>query len=84
MSRIPSRSSAVEPCTVSWSLLANPFRHQSKRESRGQPAGSINYDTEVLFGKLEPFGREVTALELAEQSVRESRYGGSVGKSIIF
>jgi hypothetical protein len=35
-------------------------------------SGSIDYDTEMPFGELEPFGREDTAQELTEQSVKES------------
>merc|ERR1719272_1444622 len=34
--------------------------------------GGIDVDTEMPYGELEPFGREDTAQELTEQSIKES------------
>lgn len=37
-----------------------------------QPKAGIDIDTDMPYGELEPFGREDTAQELTEQSVKES------------
>lgn len=36
------------------------------------PSGSMDIDTDMPYGDLEPFGREDTAQELTESSIRES------------
>lgn len=43
--------------------------------SQGSPSlapSSVDYDTEMPFGQLEPFGREDTAQELTEEAIKES------------
>merc|ERR1719463_789495 len=51
--------------------------YRTPYETQGADSGSVNtkgldIDTEMPYGELEPFGREDTAQELTEQSVRES------------
>ena len=71
--------------TVSWFLPANPFRHRTRRESRDLSlsstttiSGSTDYDAEVPFDELEPFGREETAQELTEQPTHKDKCGRNV------
>uniref|UniRef100_A0A7S0ZXZ0 Uncharacterized protein n=1 Tax=Noctiluca scintillans TaxID=2966 RepID=A0A7S0ZXZ0_NOCSC len=58
----------------SGELAATPVQVSSQGSvpAPGLVSGSIDYDTEMPFGELEPFGREDTAQELTEQSVKES------------
>ena len=51
--------------------------YRTPYETQSADSGSVNtkgldIDTEMPYGELEPFGREDTAQELTEQSVRES------------
>lgn len=43
-----------------------------KRSSGQAVAGNIDVDTDMPYGDLEPFGREDTAQELTESSIKES------------
>jgi len=52
-------------------LVADDSAADAKQETPVQEKG-IDVDTEMPYGELEPFGREDTAQELTEQSVRES------------
>jgi hypothetical protein len=40
--------------------------------AQAEPSGEVDIDTEMPYGELEPFGREDTAQELTESSIKES------------
>jgi len=46
--------------------------HAPEEDAPAQAKGSIDIDTEMPFGDLEPFGREDTAQELTESAIEES------------
>merc|ERR1719343_546813 len=48
------------------------MQHASGASESSAPTDSIDVDTEMPYGELEPFGREDTAQELTEQSIQES------------
>jgi len=59
--------SSAEPLPPSVQTVS-----QGSSPAAAPPSGSIDFDTQMPFGELEPFGREDTAQELTEQSVKES------------
>jgi hypothetical protein len=60
---------AQETARPSLSLVAATT---SKDEGQAEPSGEVDIDTEMPYGELEPFGREDTAQELTESSIKES------------
>jgi hypothetical protein len=59
--------SSAEPLPPSVQTVS-----QGSSPAAAPASGSIDFDTQMPFGELEPFGREDTAQELTEQSVKES------------
>lgn len=51
---------------------ALPLPSSQRTETMDTSSGRIDVDTEMPYGELEPFGREDTAQELTEGSIRES------------
>lgn len=72
MDELPDNAliSIVGPSPVPAPLT--PLYHHDTSAEVVAPAGRIDIDTAMPYGDLEPFGREDTAQELTEASIRES------------
>lgn len=68
----PTAPAGLLPSTTSTTHAAVGVPAPAPLESPVTNGGQMDVDTEMPYGEIEPFGREDTAQELTEASIRES------------